>query len=260
MKKTKLAPSKITAPSIDDIDAANTPSLVGFWKCDDSGNQILDYSGNDHHLTVTNTNLGSPQDSFDSVEEAQSFKDGWFSMVKGTKAEVVAIGTGLDTGSNFVVAHAEFYVNGTFNSFWDFDCGTAHDFEETDDTYQGFTLAGAVAQGVWCRVAAGKGALDDTTIQTVVGFTDISLAGGFKPSTSVLGSSDENGLDTTVSAKASLTAQDGKFGLGPSSSQVRVSVRNYQLWSFSSEPVYMDETIEWLAHNPGKIPPWWVGR
>lgn len=248
------------APTIDQIDAANTPSLVGFWKCDDVGSTILDYSGNDHHLTVTNTNLGAPNDSFASVEEAQAFKDGWFSMVKGTKAEVGATGSNLDTDTNFVVAHAEFYIHDAFSSFWDFDCGTAHDFEQTNDTYQGFTLAGAVAQGVWCRVAASTTDKEDTTFQVVSGFTDISLAGGFKPSTSVIASSDSNGLDTTVSARAALVAQDGKFGLGPSSSQVRVSVRNYQLWSFAAEPVYMDETVEWMAINPGKIPPWWIGR
>lgn len=245
------------APTIDQIDAANTPSLVGFWKCDDSGSTILDYSGNDHHLTVTNTNLGGVYDSFESVEDAQSFKEGWFSMVKGTKAEVVATSTPLDTGANFVVAHAEFYIHDEFSSFWDFDCGTAHDFE---GEYKGFTLAGAVAQGVWCRVAASEVDKEDTTFRVVEGFTDISLAGGFKPSTSVIGSSDSNGLDTTASLRASLVAQDGKFGLGPSSSRIRVSVRNYQLWSFATEPVYMDETVEWMAINPGKIPPWWIGR
>jgi hypothetical protein len=260
MRKSKSAASKISAPSIDDIDAENTPSLAGFWKCDEtSGDQILDYSGYGNHLIVTNTNLGSPNDSFESIDQAQSFKSGWFSMVKGTKAEIAASGI-LDTGSNFVVAHAEYYVHSGFNDFWDFDTGTAHDFEETNDTYQGFTLAGAVAQGVWCRVAAGTTDKEDTTIRAISSRTNISLAGGFKPSTSVLACLDGGALDSTASARASLTAQDGKFGFGPSSSRERVSLRNYQIWSFASEPVYMDETIEWLSHNPSKIPPWWVGR
>ena len=185
-------------------------------------------------------------------------------MVKGTKAEVVATGTPLDTDTNFVVAHAEFYIHADvindLDTAWDWDCGTAHDFEQTNDTYQGFTLAGAIGQGVWCRVASAPTNKEDTTLRVVTVKTNISLAGGFKPSTSVIGSLDGNGLDTTVSARATLVAQDGKFGLGPSSSKSRVSVRNYQLWSFASEPVYMDETVEWLAINPGKIPPWWIGR
>lgn len=36
--------------------------------------------------------------------------------------------------------------------------------------------------------------------------------------------------------------------------------KDWQVWNFSAEPPYFEETLTWMAKNPGRIPPWWIGR
>jgi hypothetical protein len=249
-----IDPSQVT---IDMINPSETPSLVGFWKGNDVvGSTVPDSSGNGYDLTITHNNPGVYDAEFETVAEMAAYRSGYLTLAPFTTATIEVSGTDLDTQGNSIIWTAELIAEGTLN---DADMGTAWDFGASG-TYEGFMLGGQ-ANSWYARVKSLTPSATTTTSGTSVSAgTSIYIAAGFVPSDRLVSCVNGGTLQNQSTTVASLVAQDGRFGFGVSASQERISVRNYQLWSFSAEPANLNNTVEWMSHNPGKIPAWWVGR
>ena len=299
--------SAITHPSIDDIDAAGTPSLVAYWKCDEGAGTVLhDSSGNDYHLDIachaSKVTDGGRAGGSCAVPEGETFEGnlakcwdsfkGYFTPYSGIGALIDVAGTGLDTGSKYVVFGGEQIFDGVNNG--DFDCGTYWAGEygtpppNAFPQQLGFNWALSILQH-WFRLAWDNGAGESyssviTDVDCGEGqFTankPTGFSGAFLPSTSFKGCMGDNekvvtvttsqylnGIaDTTGIIPASLSAQDGKFGLRGQDRMLAGSwkpssaVRNFYVWAFNNEPPMLEAGLQYLAKNPDKIPPWWIGR
>lgn len=134
------------------------------------------------------------------------------------------------------------------------------------------------------EIPVGHGLDNDPPSQDYVGTfpdnTPVGVAAAFLPSTSFKACMQVQGdrpsgvvtkttsfyPDTSQPIPATLEAQDGKFMIrgqdvtdtvgpwNPSS-----AMRNFYVWTFDSEPPFLDEALQFLAQYPGKIPPWWIG-
>lgn len=267
----------VSAPTIDQIDAAGTPSLVGFWKLYDAvGDTFPDSSGNGLDMTI---HYGYDGFSFQSVAQMLAYKSGWatFKLLDGALVDVV--GTPLDTQDKVICVAAEEYYDmaaGVLPGYGftgqDTDFGTSHDIGSTNDDYQGFMVGGAAGQEYF-RVTHYDGAtMNQFRDQVAVpAATEFVIAGAFVPGTALYSSINRGSVATvttavdsgnSISSATSLVAQDGKFGV--LSGHLPTSIRNYQVWAWdAADAPSADElkmTIEWMNYNPGRIPPWWVGR
>lgn len=236
-----------SASTIDVFDVDNTPSLVGYWKCNGTGTTIRDYSQYGHDLAIQL----SSQDTMAGVWE----NSGYFSPRFATRAIITATGTPLDTQNKVVVASCEIK---RLTSLDDLDAGTATDYVNTwsAETYTGFMLGGANGN-YYSRVVNGVG-YQGSSVSISVGST-VNMAMGFVPSGRLVQSDSIAKILETVAAPlvATLIAQDGKFGFqGPAG---RVALRNYQVWAFDTEPSNLNTTVLWMAASPGLVPPWWSG-
>lgn len=279
--KLKFVPLGITAPTIDDLRPSDTPSLIGFWKCFDAANGVIpDHSGYGNDLTII---FGYNEFSFQSVQEMLDFEPGYLSTKLLDGALTTATGTLLDTQNRVIFATAELRYPVTLGTIpgyglaqQDIDFGTSHDIGAVHDVYQGFMLGGAVGRNYF-RVSHYNGAIfnqfyyaTDGGVAVAVD-TPFAIAGAFIPGTALYSSVNQQAVQTIttaltsgnpISSATSLVAQDGKFGWlsGPQPT----SVRNYQLWSWpaASAPTaaQLAMTVEWCTYNPGKIPPWLIGK
>jgi len=135
----KASGNVTTVPSINDINPSLTPSLVGFWKCNEGGGSIIkDYSGNGYDLEIQckssdftgeptcggwATGGGKYEENVDSCWK--SFP-GYWTPYAGIGAMIDTIGTLLETGSKYIVYGCEQISDfGDLSDQWsDFDCGT----------------------------------------------------------------------------------------------------------------------------------------
>jgi hypothetical protein len=269
----------IPAPTIDQVDAANTPSLVGFWKCYDiEGDTVPDHSGNSYDLKLVCTKQGAPIGAAGcDVSPAFSLVNGFLKVGVSYGYLIDVAGTLLDTGANHVLFSAEFYNDDNAN---DTDIGTAcfgNALPSDAASFTGFNL-GSVGSVIQSRVRFDSGGSKESQVDNP-SFPQgdrCAIAGCFKPSAAFTGAyhsfGDASGSDTVSGIEtgtgsgaglepAALVAQNNYFGVRCSSgTSDTIPVRNLQVWSFPSAPVYLDETAVWLASNPGAIPPWWIGR
>lgn len=255
--------------TIDNIDVQATPSLAGYWKGNEvTGLVINDYSKYGNNLTV----FQQPANGTDSNrDKVFSHNPGWASFIIDTGAEVDATGTRLDSGTKIVVFGAELVhapkAGSSFQGLWDADMGTAHNVADGSN-YNGYMLGGQTNE-FYARVNgldSGDNAItsrpnDDGTVYSQN--TRVSLATGFIPSGRVVcaRNSETPKIETAVaSTMVKLPApQDGKFRLFGAQGFNFISVRNYFVWVFDAEPPLFNSTIEWMGHNPGKVPTWWEG-
>ena len=139
MNKLKGANKTKRGLSIDDLDTSLTPSLVGYWKCNEgNGDTILDYSGNDYHLTVGNSYemsnwSGGAQTGNQSAIDANARWNehpGYVAFGWGMGAFIeIANAPLLNTGSNFLIFGCEVTYHADVtddlpNEGVDFDLGT----------------------------------------------------------------------------------------------------------------------------------------
>ena len=270
--------------TINDIDASQTPSLVGYWKCNESsGLTVKDYSGNGFDLTIVPSIDFGPRD--------ESFwwgtNPGYLTLEHGDKAlRTGMLNSLLDTKAKFVIASYELIQQ---NVYSDSDMGQAciveNPFpdESASSDYLGFTLsAGGVGVQAF-RVAIDKAVYDDlgafpTSRITAADNTVPPGASGpdgnsgvFRPDVPNISFSRNGESLITVAVDASVTelkmtqADGGTFGFGTSHAASQdfhhwTAIRNYQVWAFDAEPDNLDLTLQWLSANPNNIPKWWIGR
>lgn len=128
----------ISSPTIDDIDPSSTPSLVGFWKCDEGSGLILhDSSGNGYdlqlacHASQLNDEGFYPACGRSGETVAGNIAASW-NKFPGRFAPYSGIGAMislddaplLDTGSNIVIYGCDFFWNYDDGLGPDYDCGT----------------------------------------------------------------------------------------------------------------------------------------
>ena len=255
--------------TIDDISGSD--NLVGYWKCYDlSGLTVPDHSGNGFHLTMTNKEgIAGNSSSWLGTNP------GWLSLHSGDTPLLTGLsGSLLDTGTNWVVVCGEFEMESVLS---DADLGQAWEVALPDDggansDYLGFNIS-LGAQVFAFRVSIDKAVWDDSgstpTSRVTAGENTgddgpHGIAGVFRPGTSISASVDGNALVTTalnaaVTGLDMTTEQGGSFGFGNGYNSSNWSaLRNYQVWSFTSEPPDLDATLLWMAANPDKIPGWWL--
>lgn len=292
------SPSINTRPTVEEIDAAGTPSLVGYWKCDEGGGEVLhDSSGNGYHLNYgdgAEPGFGqSPKvDSFPVVTAAEMWnrKPGYLTPLGGYGFYRDIAGTLLDTGTNYAILCAEIFVTDDTSIGLDFDAGWYWAGRRTTDALpdnfpQPYGLnIGQVGDTIWIRFAWDDANTTKSDIvyptlaynlkpySTLVsgeglGDTDWAIAGAYVPGTEVRATAKHDLTVSTFGAvgaetfPASMGAQGDIFGVrGQTGFTKAAGIRHIQAWSFAAEPPYLNETLIWLSANPGRIPPWWVGR
>lgn len=250
-----------SAITIDDFDVQRTPSLVGYWKCNEGqGSSIKDYSQYGHDLTHYLV--------ADTVDPWSTFPG--YAAVSGLSSwRVPSAGTPLETGGNFVVLCAEL----NYNSGMDYDSGQSWKLAGTQQpTYGGIILAGAgnhIMSAIYnpnqdFPTLSGGAAVQTAGYNT----TDehINIAGAFSPGVSVNCWFNDDGnlglqnktIATTITQVATPQKSGGIAYVGFGGGGV-VGYRNYTMWSFASEPPMLDVTLQWMARYPGKVPIWWEG-
>jgi len=279
MKASQSSPVVNSAPSIDEVNTADIPELAAYYKCTDYRNGVIpDHSGNGYDLSFicAKANNAIGDDVCGYLDAGISLVgDGYLAMTDGIAAVIDVAGTKLDTLGKYAIVVCEFYCDQASS---DSDLGTAWQGSPnltTDNVdLTGFQVQ-SVGVGIGTRVSwnEAKSSLSITAV-TNVGETGV-IAGCFDPSTALHGSIsrfDSKGklialassTTTTVQGTeitpipASLDAQLGKFGLRATAIR-NIPIKNYQVWTFDTEPLYMTETLKWMAMNPGKIPTWWIG-
>jgi len=265
------AASSVSKSNLTIDDISGSPNLVGYWKgYDMSGLTVPDHSGNGFDLTMTNKE-GIAGDTSSWIDT----NPGWLSLTEGDTPLLTNLnGSKLDTGTNWVVICGELWMD---NVFSDGDMGQAWEVALPNEggantDYLGFNLS-IGAQVFAFRVSIDKAVWDDggatPTSRVTVGENNgddgpHAVAGVFRPGTSISASVDGNALVTTalnaaVTGLEMSTEQGGSFGFGNGYNATTWSaVRNYQVWSFTSEPPVLDETLKWMSTNPDKIPGWWL--
>lgn len=263
--KSRVIVSPYETARIENFDVANTPSLVGYWKCDDGRSTVRDYSKYQNHLTLELSGEGF------TSETVWSNKPGWLSIKNHDRARI-ALTSSLTTAGKFVVVSCNFEHQ---NVLSDCDLGTAWNSDGiATGAYRGFSIA-PLGDIIAFRVTeytpgAGNWAsnMDLTMTQAVSSgnalMTPLGLSGAFRPATSVSLSIDGGALVTSATTTATLGSQESTFALGAAhldlGSSGYTAVRNYQLWAFDSEPPLLDETLKWMSANPGLLPWWWARR
>lgn len=261
--------------SIDDVNSQDLPSLAAFYRASDydgSTGTLKDQSKNGLDLRLICTREGQPMGVNEActADPAIIAEDGYIS-VGGNWALVVDVtGTPLDTLTNHVIWVVELNQD---NANSDTDYGTGWQggaFTSDADTFNGFNL-GAINNVVQMRTL-NAGA--SKNLVNYIGFEigdKCNFAYGFKPGTGGVaayrvdkadGSVVLSGLTVgaSVDTQTSLTAQNGKFGIRATGVGSNcLPFKTIQVWSFPSLPFNMDATVEWLAHNPNRIPPWFIG-
>jgi hypothetical protein len=273
--KGKTSVKQASNVTIDDFNASGTPSLVGFWKCDeDGGDTVFDYSGNDFDLTLEKATEST--NGFPSFQAMWARRSGYLSLKNGDKAIVRGIGgSELDTGTNTVLLSCDI-INAT--ALDDCDFGTAWDVKlapEPLDGYRGFCVStlGGVFVGRASVYSPGGGAPGHENLvwdQSGIGGATTeeahTIATAFIPSIAVRTYFD-GALqieDTTTSTALEVT--ENAFALKSALNAVAeltvtgTSVRNFQMWSFATAPDDLLATMEFMSLNPGIVPKWWEGR
>ena len=209
---------------IDDIDASLTPSLVGYWKCDEGqGDTILDYSGNNYHLIIQNSfalageadPINADLRALDEASRWAQYND-YVSFGYGAGAFIdLADAPLLDTGSNTLIFGAEIIWHDDTTGLWnnlgvDFDIGTYYHGDDSsglyDDHYapaQGFNLY-ALTLGGANQTTFGVRTSDDTTVAGV----DLVLGATNK------GSNNDALYDTYAQAGAATVDKNTSLALG----------------------------------------------
>ena len=274
------------APTIDEVGGENCPSLKAYWKFSDGDyvNGIIpDHSGNGFDLVATSTHDDEPIGSR-VFSEGDGYLVGDGFMVTGYAwafATEDLTGTDLMPDDRFMVNAISSYKN-IFNC--DNDRGSAwmpngggHPHPTDEGTFTGWNW-GEIGDVNLLRFVV-DGVTQGTT-STYTGFgsgIDQSVshcAMSFNPGVETFGAQyvlDSNGdvftpLNTkseTTTVPATMGVQNNRIGFRnsiASGTNVTRGTKDVQIWYFDSEPVYMKETVQWLALNPGKIPPWWIGR
>ncbi|MBT8449951.1 MAG: hypothetical protein KJO69_09685 [Gammaproteobacteria bacterium] len=302
------------APTIDEIDAENTPSLVGYWKCDQPVNgKVKDYSGNGYDLTIANTvDLVNSDAHGLVVSEAQRslVLDNMWSRFPGYLSLGYSFGAWipiteaplLEGPTNQLIYGCELVDHGDTDVFGtlaaDFDFGT---YWFGSDSSNIFVNHCQPASGYNILAVAFATSLTNQTygIRTddgagVVGgggksFSDIYPPGSYPvertygANMTMVGAHDPgvrtyyahgNPTDNiayyttnTTTVPATLPAQslDGvkHFALRSQNGYPpRWGVRNMYVWSAAALDAKCDIaiTVKWLRDNPGRIPPWLVGK
>lgn len=246
-----IGPSSSTSSrssTISRYPVADTPSLVGYWPCDDgSGLTLRDLSKYGHHLKVQ---LGQT----DTPDSVWLYPKSFTPSLK-TRAYRSATGTPLDTQSRVVVFSMTITRHVALD---DIDMGTANDnFNAWSAApYTGFSVSGTNGSYA-CRV---KGSVQYQGTPGLISTSEsLTLCGAFVPGNRLLQSTSLSGPVETVAAPlvAALVAQNGIFALQGNNTPSGVS--NYQLWSFLTEPPSLNTVLPWMSVNPGLVPPWWMG-
>ncbi len=258
--------SKVQPSTIDAINPADFHSLRGYWKCNDGGLVVHDYSsyGNDLALELSGS-------GFANITESWGNKPGWLSIKNHDRA-YIALTPSLTTGSRFVIVSCNIEHQ---NVISDCDLGTAWNSDGiATGAYRGFSIAplGDIFAFRVTEYTPGAGNwapnMDLTMTQAVVTgqplLSPVGLAGAFKPGVSVSISSDGSALVTEATTTAALESQSSTFALGAAdlnlTSDGYTAIKNYQIWAFDHEPPLFDKTVQWMSANPGLIPWWWKGR
>jgi len=246
--------------TIDNIDVQATPSLAGYWKCDEgSGIVVKDYSqyGNDLEVFQDGPNLHFPTGG------GLSHEPGFLSLVTGAGARVGITGERLISGTRPVVMSLELIHSKEGNDLWDADMGTAHHKADlTMGPYEGYMLGGQVLD-YYGRITGAGGASFDQPNYTPARYpagTVVSMNIGHVPgSRTVLSINDKPQIEALNATLVSLPAQGNQFQLYGAQSAAVLHVRNVSVWVFDVEPPLFNSTVEWMGYNPGKIPVWWEG-
>lgn len=251
---------------IDRIDTANHPSLKGYWKCNDGGITVRDYSQYGNHLA-----LELSGDGFASIDGSWGNKPGFLSIKNHDRA-YIALTASLTTAAKFVVVSCEIEHQ---NVLSDCDLGTAWNSDGiATGEYRGFSIAplGDVfafrvtkytpGVGDWPANPAGDLTMSQAVATGQPLGTPIGIAGVFRPATSVSLTVDGGALITAATMIDTLTSQSGTFALGAAnlnlSSDGYTAIRNYQLWAFDTAPPRLDDTLRWMGRHPGLVPWWWT--
>lgn len=254
------------------FNAAGTPALIGYWKCDEgSGDTVYDYSGNGFHLSIVPSEESSV--GFGTTAAMWAHRPGWLSLKNGDKAIIENInGTALDTGSACLVMSCEM-VNGTVLD--DTDFGTAWKVTEAPTGgYRGLSIStlGSVQVGRASIFDEGNGGIGHTDlvyVQSGVGDGPVNsptvISTAFVSADSVRTVVNDGALQSEAHAYTSLELTNNSFALkaaynAPGTTITGSSVRNFSVWTFASEPSGLDLTLAWMSLNPGKLPKWWEGR
>ena len=257
-----------TGSEIGGINPADFPALRGYWKCNDGGSTVRDYSQYGNHLT-----LELSGDGFTS-ETVWTNKPGWMSIKDHDRAWI-DLTASLTTADKFVVVSCNLEHE---NVLSDCDLGTAWNSDGiATGAYRGFSIAplGDIIAFRVTEYTPGVGNwganpnADLTMAQAGMQdreylLTPLGVAGAFRPGASVSLSIDGSALVTEATATATLESQDGVFALGAADLNFPdvngyTAIKNYQIWAFASEPPRLDYTLRWMSRYPGLLPPWWNG-
>lgn len=252
---------------IDALDVSAHPSLRGYWKCNDGGLVVRDYSMYANDLTVELSGVG-----FDE-QTMWSTKPGWMCVKSHDRARI-ALTPSLTIGDKFIVLSCEIENE---NVLSDCDMGTAWDSSGmSTGEYRGFAVStlGDVSGFRVSEYSLGGGASghpdliftdDAITSNNPVGVgSGYGLAGVFRPGVSISTSISGGQLTTSAAAPSVLEAQGDTFALasarnnGFEAQTGYTAVRNYQLWAFDTAPPRLDDTLRWMSQHPGLVPWWWT--
>lgn len=258
--------SSVRPDTIDTIDVSQFAALRGYWKCDDGGGTVQDYSQYGNHLAVELSGVGFTSESMWTT------KPGWMCVKNHDRARIT-LTPSLTIGDKFIVLSCEIENE---NVLSDCDMGTAwNSAGMPTGEYRGFAVStlGDVSGFRVSEYSLGGGASghpdliftdDAITGGNPVGVgTGYGLSGVLRPGVSISTSISGAALTTSAAAPASLEAQDNTFALasarntGFETITGYTAVRNYQLWAFDTEPPLLEQTLKWMSANPGLIPWWW---
>jgi len=289
------------APTIDEIDVANTPSLVGYWKFTDTdGTTVVDHSMYEHDLTIScaadiaGSSLGNcrEDDAKGSYvrDTMLSRFPGYVSFGYGVGALRNITGEVLASTDKIVLTGAEFAVdtdpsstfNGNPNSAVDFDIGTYWAGDDGSTLYNssfspatGFNL---MALGVSSSASQSAFRVSDATDTYFRGMTgNLAGASGFTidgiydplfplldARVSVDGIPEGIGTSGTVVPTTAPPQQlNGKpyFGVRAQNSFApNWGIRNLYVWMLDSSRADRKILLNFMQSNPGKIPPWLIGK
>ena len=253
---------------IGGINPADFPALRGYWKCNDGGSTVHDYSQYGNHLTLELSGAGF------TAATVWSTKPGWMCVKNHDRARI-ALTDSLTIGDKFIVLSCEIENE---NVLSDCDMGTAWNSNGmATGEYRGFSVStlGTVSGFRTSEYSLGGGAVghpdliftdDALTNDNPTGIdSGYGLAGAFRPGVSISTSMAGAELTTSAAAPATLEAQESTFALASARNAGfeeltgYTAVRNYQLWAFDSEPPRLDYTLRWMSRYPGLLPPWWNG-